>query len=138
LEGLKTLFGSREGALSSVLMIWGGLYAVAVWLAALLGWLRNHARLDAVGTTAWWLAALSVVYLVASPLANGDARFRMPADPYLAFLGAIVLIAWPVTRRIDPGKAPSGRTDPGAITATAGAGKPFTPGHRDRPLELRP
>lgn len=91
-SALAGLFASRADALSSLLVIWGGGYALAAWLAAMVGWLRNHARLDWTGGTAHWLAALSTVYLVAAPLANGDARFRMPVDPLLAFLAAVIFL----------------------------------------------
>lgn len=91
---LPGLFASRQNSLFGVLVMWGGLYALGVWLAALVGWLRFHSRLDWTGATAHWLAALSALYLVATPLANGDARFRMPVDPLLAFLGGVAWLGW--------------------------------------------
>ena len=92
---LSGLFASRENASYTVVFLWGGLYAAVAWGSALLGWLRNHRRLDSVGATTHWLAALSALYLLAVPLANGDARFRMPLDPLLAFLAGMAWLGWP-------------------------------------------
>ena len=91
---LSGLFASRENASYTVVFLWGGLYAAVAWGSALLGWLRNHRRLDSVGATTHWLAALSALYLLAVPLANGDARFRMPLDPLLAFLAGMAWLGW--------------------------------------------
>lgn len=95
LEVVRGALRQRDQALYWALFAWGALYAVVAWLAAFAGWVRNRRRLDWVGETGHWLAALSVLYLVVSPLATGDARFRIPADPLLAFLAGIAFLRGP-------------------------------------------
>ena len=38
----------------------------------------------------WILLAASSAYLLFVPLSIGDARFRLPAEPWLAILGGMV------------------------------------------------
>jgi 4-amino-4-deoxy-L-arabinose transferase-like glycosyltransferase len=94
MAAVARLFAPRALALSGWLLLWGGLYAIGAWLAAIVGWIRKHANLDSTGATAHWLAALSAIYLVVVPLANGDARFRAPVDPLLAFLAGVLWLNW--------------------------------------------
>ena len=91
---VRGIFSSWQTTLYWALVLWGAAYAVTAWGAAIIGWVRKHGRLGWVGGTAHWLAAWTTVYLVAVPLSNGDARFRMPVDPLLAFLAGIAFLGW--------------------------------------------
>lgn len=96
---VRGMFSSLETTLYWALVLWGAVFAVIAWGAAIVGWVRKRGRLGWVGGTAHWLAALTTLYLVAVPLSNGDARFRMPVDPLLAFLAGVAFLGWGGIRR---------------------------------------
>lgn len=87
-HSLQTLLGSP--------WFWAGMAALVydgvLYLACLAGIYRSWK--DQRGQDAWRLALVllvSVSYLVLAPLATGDSRFRVPADPLLALLAGL---AW--------------------------------------------
>ena len=89
--GLSSLFGNG--------WFWVGMYAltfdVLLFASILIGFIKtirqsfqkqNRGLLDL-----WVVAAAGAAYLTLIPLANGDSRFRAPADPLLCLVGGF---AW--------------------------------------------
>jgi hypothetical protein len=42
------------------------------------------------------IVLLSALYLIVMPLTIGDARFRVPVEPFLALLGGMALVKRPL------------------------------------------
>ncbi len=95
-EGLRLRMQAGGDRLGTGLLAWGMLYSVAVYLLSLLGLARLH-RMQPAGLR--WMYAivlLSVLYLIVMPLTIGDARFRVPVEPFLALLGGMALVKRPL------------------------------------------
>ncbi len=94
-EALRLRLQAGEDRLGTMLLLWGLLYAAAVYLLSLRGLLRVR-RLQPGGLR-WVYAAvlLSAAYLIVLPLTVGDARFRVPVEPLLACLGGMAWLARP-------------------------------------------
>ncbi len=94
-EALKARLQAGEGILGFILLMWGGVYALALYILIAWGVLRvfrfDHANI-AVLRWASILLLVSAAYLILTPLANGDSRFRVPAEPLLALLGGLVFL----------------------------------------------
>jgi len=91
--GNSPLSGARsplEVALHRFLLATSLVYSLVLMLAAaagLWGIVRGRA-----GSGFAWLALVTVVLLTISPGAAGQARFRVPAEPFLAMLPAVVVV----------------------------------------------
>jgi len=88
-RALSTRMQQAQDRLGTVLLAWGVLYAIGLYACAFVGLLRAR-HLQPPGSRWVVLAvALSAMYLIVVPLTIGDARFRLPAEPWLALLGAL-------------------------------------------------
>lgn len=90
---------SEQSRLAVALLVWGGGYALAlavlIPIGAFQGWRRGDERLR-------WLLILAITsaaYLLLSPGAAGEARFRVAAMPLLAWMAGL---AW--TRPLPPNR----------------------------------
>jgi 4-amino-4-deoxy-L-arabinose transferase-like glycosyltransferase len=95
-EGLRLRMQANGDRLGTGLLAWGMLYSVAVYLLSLLG-LSRLRRIHPAGLR--WMYAivlLSALYLIVMPLTIGDARFRVPVEPFLALLGGMALVKRPL------------------------------------------
>lgn len=99
---------SDFGSLLGSAWFWVGVYALAfdifLFASILVGFIktmRQALRKQSRGLLDLWvIAASGAAYLTLIPLANGDSRFRAPADPLLGLLGGV---AWqePVEQESD-------------------------------------
>ena len=89
-EGVRRILRDNE-ALPMILLVWGLGYSALVYAASAYGlWTLRDVR----GIEPRYLIALvtlTAVYLLIVPLANGDARFRVPVEPLLCLLGGLGL-----------------------------------------------
>jgi len=94
-EALKARLQAGEGILGLILLVWGIAYALALY--GLIAWgMVRVLRFDHpdISFLRWAsiLLLVSAAYLILTPLANGDSRFRVPAEPLLALLGGLVFL----------------------------------------------
>ena len=91
-EAIGTRLQASSDRLGTVLLPWGLLYSATVYLLSLRGFLRlrwvDPSPLRWVAVT----VILSTAYLIVMPLTIGDARFRVPVEPFLAILGGMAWI----------------------------------------------
>ncbi len=88
-EAAQSFVSQRAGWMSAGLLIWGVAYTLGLVLASSRGLLRMVSIRRTGRAIPVAMALVTVAYLVLIPLANGDARFRVPAEPFLAFLAGI-------------------------------------------------
>lgn len=89
LEAMLVRMQSGQNPIEVLLLVWGVLYAVILYLFVALGFVRAfRSKLPEVR---WLLIVLvvSAAYLILTPMGNGDARFRVSAAPVLALLGGL-------------------------------------------------
>ncbi len=90
-EAVRVRLQAAGDVAGTVLLLWGAIYSLVLYLCIIRGLIAAR-RLRQPGLG--WLMALMIVsaaYLILVPLSNGDARFRMPTEPWLAVLGGL---AW--------------------------------------------
>lgn len=97
-EGLSVRMQAEEGPLGLILLVWGVAYALAIYVLVGLGVVRAMRSNRPVIRWVLIFLLVSAAYLIFIPLANGDARFRVPAGPLLAMLGGL---AWLPRRQSD-------------------------------------
>jgi 4-amino-4-deoxy-L-arabinose transferase-like glycosyltransferase len=74
------------------LLIWGISYSVLLFVLGLVGAIKGWRESDSQRRSLILLALLTLAYLLLSPGAAGEARFRVPAEPFLALLGGMSLL----------------------------------------------
>ncbi len=74
------------------LLAWGILYTFMIAIMSLIGFIRMMRYGEVELRTMGILILVIMVYLIVIPGAAGEARFRVPAEPILAFLSAMILI----------------------------------------------
>ncbi len=91
------LFSQGEWA-SLLLIAWGTIYSLAFYILVLLGCFRllRDSRHEVRWLTG--LILVSALYLLLSPLGDGDARFRVPGEPLLAILAGFAYLKTRQTR----------------------------------------
>jgi 4-amino-4-deoxy-L-arabinose transferase-like glycosyltransferase len=88
LERLRILMQDGQTALLTVLSVVAVVYTGALYLLGVLG-LGSVLRPGGPARAVFLVAGLTTVYLLLAPGAAGQARFRIPIEPYLAlFAGA--------------------------------------------------
>ncbi len=75
-----------ENLTATLLLLWGGLYALVIWGAILVGVFLVLTRGSTEHRMLFVLLAITMLYLIASPGAAGEARFRVPIEPLMALL----------------------------------------------------
>jgi 4-amino-4-deoxy-L-arabinose transferase-like glycosyltransferase len=85
------LFGQGEWA-SLLLIAWGTIYSLVLYLLFLIGCV--HLLRSGRWEVRWlgMLILVSALYLLLSPLGDGDARFRVPGEPLLAILAGLAFL----------------------------------------------
>jgi hypothetical protein len=118
LDRLRTLLDDRETMWLTSLMLLAVAHLGVLYILGGAG-LVSVLRKPSLRRADWVLVALSAVFLLVVPGAAGQARFRIPAEPFLALLGGAglnALISLVRTRRaVSPD--PTGRgslVEPGA------------------------
>ncbi len=92
-----------EGHLSSILLdSWGFGFTLLLIGSSVIGTIRGLKRGDQNLQAFILLAVLTIAYMVLSPGAAGEARFRVPVEPLLALLAAFAF--WKMPSKVD--KAP--------------------------------
>ncbi len=93
LEAIAQAASFRLRAIDSLvplsLMIWGVAYSVFLYFAIGYGGWTRFGQLDVDNRWIVLFLVLSIAYLLLIPLANGDARFRVPAAPQMAILAGL-------------------------------------------------
>jgi len=85
LDRLRALLDDPETALLTSLVILAVVYTVALYFLALAG-LVSVLRRDGIVRATYVVVSLSILLLVVVPGAAGQARFRIPVEPFLALL----------------------------------------------------
>jgi 4-amino-4-deoxy-L-arabinose transferase-like glycosyltransferase len=83
---------SSHSAGALFLLAWGILYTFMIIVLSLMGFIRMMRYGEVELRTMVILMLVIVLYLIVIPGAAGEARFRVPAEPILAFLSAMILI----------------------------------------------
>lgn len=82
---------------ANLLLIWGILYTLAISILSIIGFIRlfrvENMDLRYFGV----LILITMVYLILTPGAAGEARFRVPVEPMFAFLSAMSFYIKPVS-----------------------------------------
>jgi 4-amino-4-deoxy-L-arabinose transferase-like glycosyltransferase len=104
-QAVRVRLQAAGDLLGTLLLVWGAIYSTALYLCIVRGWIAVRTRpRPGLG----WIVGLLVVsaaYLMLVPLSNGDARFRLPAEPWLAVLGGLAWLGPPRAPGEAPGKA---------------------------------
>jgi 4-amino-4-deoxy-L-arabinose transferase-like glycosyltransferase len=85
-EALRMRVQANGDRLGTGLLAWGMLYSIAAYALILSGLVRLHRMQPAGLRWVYLVVLLSALYLIIMPLTIGDARFRVPAEPFLAVL----------------------------------------------------
>jgi 4-amino-4-deoxy-L-arabinose transferase-like glycosyltransferase len=113
LARLRQLLEDRETAVLAGLSLLGIAHTGSLYLLGLLGAIPVVRR-GGAGRVVYLLAGLTTVFLLVSPGAAGQARFRIPVEPYLALFagaGLCVLYDWVrKNRRRRPIRGPASPT----------------------------
>jgi len=89
LDALRTRFGNLKELPAIAMLTWGIAYSIVLLSGALIGTLQELRHNSLLPTCLTLLLIVTPLYLIFIPLGNGDARFRVPAEPYLALLAGI-------------------------------------------------
>jgi 4-amino-4-deoxy-L-arabinose transferase-like glycosyltransferase len=91
---------NAENLVALGFLIWGGGYAFVLIILLLLGLIRGWKSANRLNRSIFLFGAFTILYLILSPGAAGEARFRVPVEPLLAlFAGFSVSKIKPVTLR---------------------------------------
>ena len=77
------------------LLAWGILYTFVITVLSLMGFIRMVRYGEIELRTMGFLILVIMLYLIVIPGAAGEARFRVPAEPILAFLSAMTIMPKP-------------------------------------------
>jgi hypothetical protein len=78
-----------------MLLAWGILYTLAISVLSIFGFIRMMRYGDVELRYMGILILVTMLYLIVTPGAAGEARFRVPVEPMLAFLSAMTLLPKP-------------------------------------------
>ena len=141
---LATLFQDRRTALHAGLAVSALAYTAILYLLA-FGGLRSVMRNPGPGRSVYLLAAFCTIYLLVVPGAAGQARFRIPAEPFLALLAGaglsgLIDVARRKLLRHVPGPEEDGHSAGGplGVTATASGRRTWNPPTWGRGSAQRP
>jgi 4-amino-4-deoxy-L-arabinose transferase-like glycosyltransferase len=90
-EALNTIH-SRDHFSVILFLLWGVGYTAVLFGLSLVGVIKGLGRGDTLLRGMVILGLLTVAYLIVSPGAAGEARFRVPAEPILAFFAGLALM----------------------------------------------
>ncbi|OGO17851.1 MAG: hypothetical protein A2Z14_16300 [Chloroflexi bacterium RBG_16_48_8] len=94
-QGIYSEMMSEGDQPSLLLNLWGLAYTLILVIASLIGAIRGLKRGNRHLRGLIILALLTIAYLVLSPGAAGEARFRVPVEPLLAFHAALTFLGIP-------------------------------------------
>ncbi|NIM94820.1 MAG: hypothetical protein GTO18_14060 [Anaerolineales bacterium] len=83
------LLSSREAQVSVLLVAWGFVYSLALFGMVIVGFIRGIRKSDPKIRAVLVLALITVLYLLIIPGAAGQARFRVPIEPFLALFAGM-------------------------------------------------
>jgi 4-amino-4-deoxy-L-arabinose transferase-like glycosyltransferase len=95
-ESISNLVNTNSSS-AILLLAWGILYTVVISISSLIGFFRMMRYGDRELKYLGILILVTMLYLVLTPGAAGEARFRVPVEPMLAFFSAMVFLPKPVT-----------------------------------------
>lgn len=78
------------------LLAWGIIYTFLISVFSLIGFIRMMRFGDLELRSMGVLILVTMLYLILTPGAAGEARFRVPVEPILGFLSAMMLMSKPV------------------------------------------
>lgn len=104
-EAMTIRVNAAGDVIGNLLLIWGVGYSILLYGLVGRGLIELRRLKSSTIRFTWFLLAASTAYLLMVPLSNGDARFRLPAEPWLAILGGMAYAD-------DPQKSNSNLPDP--------------------------
>ena len=84
---IRSIISEPTSRLMLLLGLWGFGFTVMLYLLSVVGVISNKTMLVPV----MWLLIITVVYLTVIPGAAGQARFRIPIEPFLALMAGFGL-----------------------------------------------
>jgi len=87
-EAVRSILSSGNPA-ALLLITWGLLYTLLLFILGAIGLIRLMFHMDVELKYMGILMVVTILYLVVVPGAAGEARFRVPVEPFFAYLAAI-------------------------------------------------
>ncbi len=101
-EALDLRLEASSERAGTALLLWGLLYSIVVYLLSFFALLRLRCIPSVPFRWTAIILILSTAYLTTMPLTIGDARFRVPVEPFLAILGGMALVTRPPAPVLQP------------------------------------
>jgi len=80
-----------ENLSEGILLFWGLGYAIIIFILSLIGMWKSVRNGDRRMRSVLVLGMITIIYLCVSPGAAGEARFRVPIEPILAWMAGMTL-----------------------------------------------